>query len=169
MATTAKTKAVQTKTIETKADVKDDTIRAEDVRETTSNVATKVAEGAREFMRRSALTAKERSDTAYETAEKFNDNVETAMNRAVSGYVALLDGVAKAAHEDVTRALTTVEKLAGARSVSEAVSIQTAYVRENTTANIERLRGAYGVTRDMVADGASTVRERVSSAMPKAA
>ena len=163
---TANTK---TKAAQTKADAKDDMIRAEDVRETTSNVATKVTEGAREFMRRSALTAKERSDDAYETAEKFNDNVETAMNRAVSGYVALLDGVAKAAHEDVTRALTTVEKLAGARSVSEAVSIQTAYVRENTTANIERLRGAYGVTRDAVVDGAGAMRERVSSAMPKAA
>ena len=147
----------------------DDTIRAEDVRETTSNVASKVAEGAREFMRRSALTAKERSDDAYETVEKFNDNVETAMNRAVGGYVAMLDGVAKAAHEDVNRALTTVEKLAGARSVSEAVSIQTNYVRENTTANIERIRNVFGMTRDMMATGASTVRETVSANMPKAA
>ena len=153
----------------TKTTKADDTIRAEDVRETTANVASKVADGAREFMRRSALTAKERSDDAFETAEKFNDNVETAMTRAVTGYVAILDGVAKAAHEDVNRALTTVEKLAGAKSVSEAVSIQTNYVRENTTANVERMRDAFGATRDLVAGGYAAAQDTVRSAMPKAA
>ncbi|MEL6751072.1 MAG: phasin family protein [Pseudomonadota bacterium] len=144
----------------------DETIRAEDVREASATAATKVADGAREFVRRSALTAKERTDNAYESVEQFNDNVESTMNRAVGGYVSILDGVAKAAHEDVTRALNSVEQLASAKSVSEAVSIQTTFIRENTTANIDRVRTVFGYGRDMLMDGAAMVRENVSAAMP---
>ena len=146
----------------TKTTKKDETIIADEA----TKVTTKVAESAREIVRRSAATAKERSDDAFEGATKFNSGLENAMNRVVGGYVTILGGIATATHDNVNRALTTVEKLANAKSMTEAVRIQSDYVRENTTANIENVRVAANVTRDVMMDGAAAVRENVTKAWP---
>ncbi|MDD9908925.1 MAG: phasin family protein [Ahrensia sp.] len=152
-----------TKKTTTKAEtVRDETIIAAEA----SKMTTKVAESAREIMRRSAATAKERSDSAYDGATQFNSNLESAMNRMVGGYVTVLGGIATATHENVNRALTTVEKLANAQSLTEAVKIQSDYVRENTTANIENIRVAANTTRDVMMDGAAAVRENVAKVWP---
>ena len=143
----------------------DETIKAEDVKSTTT-VKTKVAEGAREFVRRSAANAKERSDDMYETSAKFNSGLESALSRIAGGYVAILGNLAEATHENVDRALTTVEKLANAQSVSEAVRIQSDYVRENTTANINRTRDAVEVVRGVAVDGVEMARENVKKVWP---
>lgn len=145
---------------------KDETIKAEDVTNAAAKAGTRVAEGTREFVRRTAATAKERTDDLYENTEKFNSGLETALTRVAGGYVSILGGMARASHENVTRALTTVEKLANAKSVSEAVRIQSDYVRENTTANIAMVRDAAETVRDVATDGYEMVRENVSSAMP---
>lgn len=146
----------------TKTAKKDDTIIADEA----TKVTTKVAESAREIVRRSAATAKERSDDAFEGASKFNSGLESTMNRVVGGYVTVLGGIATATHDNVNRALTTVEKLANAKSMTEAVRIQSDYVRENTTANIENIRVAANVAREAMMDGASVVRENVTKAWP---
>ncbi len=146
----------------TKTAKQDKTIIADEA----TKVTTKVAESAREIMRRTAATAKERSDDAYDSATKFNSGLESAMNRVVGGYVTILGGIASATHDNVNRALNTVEKLANAKTMTEAVKIQSDYVRENTTANIENVRVAANVTRDVMMDGATAVRENVSKAWP---
>ncbi|MEL6503813.1 MAG: phasin family protein [Pseudomonadota bacterium] len=150
---------------------KDDTIKAEgvtanNVQEAASKVGTRVAEGTREFVRRTAATAKERSDDLYENTEKFNSGLEQALTRVAGGYVSILGGMARASHENMTRALTTVEKLANAQSVSEAVRIQSDYVRENTTANINMVRDAAETVRDVTTDGYEMVRENAMKAWP---
>ncbi|MDA8870413.1 hypothetical protein N9H93_03405 [Rhizobiaceae bacterium] len=145
---------------------KDETITAADVRDEATTVASKVSNGAREFVRRSAITAQERTDNAFETATSLNDNVEGYAVRAVKGYMNFLGAVAKAAHEDTTRYFTTVEKVASAGSLSEAVRIQSDYVRAATNVNIERAKFVAGEARDLAMDGVSTVRETAMSVMP---
>ena len=149
-----------------KTNTVDDAIKAEEAASAASTVTTKVAEGTREFVRRYAATAKERSDDLYENTNKFNSGLESAMTRVASGYVSILGGFAAATHDNVNLALTTVEKLANAKSVSEAVRIQSDYVRENTTANIARVREATEVVREVAGDSASMVRENVSKVWP---
>ena len=145
---------------------KDDVITAADVRDEATTVASKVSNGAREFVRRSAITAQARTDNAFDTATSLNDNVEGYAVRAVKGYMNFLGAVAKAAHDDTTRALTTVEKMAAAGSLSEVVRLQSDYVRAATNVNIERAKFVAGEARDMAMDGVSTVRETFVSAMP---
>ncbi len=152
-----------TKTTAKKAD---DTIKAEDVKSAAATATTKVADGAREFVRRSAVTAKERTDEFYDNAEKFNSGLESALTRAATGYVSILGGMMKATHENVDRALTTVEKLAAAQSVSEAVRIQADYLRENTNANVDMVRQAANTTRDAVMENVSMVRDTAAKAWP---
>ena len=163
MATTKANIKSETNVYDVKGDVKE---TATDARTVASNAADKVAEGTREFVRRSAATAKDRSDALYEGSETVNDTLENAMTKVVGGYVSVLGGMARVAHANVNRALTTVEKLANAKSVSEAVRIQADYLRENTSANIAEVRNAAGTTREVLGDGVEAAREQAAKIWP---
>ena len=139
---------------------------AEDIRDAAATAASRVSEGAREFVRRSAATGQERVDQAYETVESYNDRLETAMKRVVDGYVSVLGFAAKAAHEDASRAFKTLDKLAAATTIREAAGIQADYLRENTSAQVERVRDAGGAVRDVAMDGFQSARDSVRSVMP---
>ena len=136
-------------------------VKAEDIINTS-----KIADSAREFVKRSAATAKERSDNLYEGSEKLNSGIEKALTRAVTGYVGFLGNIAEATHANVNHALTTAEKLAAAKSLSEAAQIQVDFVRENASANIERVRSAVNTTREVVMEGTETLRENASKVWP---
>lgn len=150
----------------TKANEKATPAAANVVAEEVVKNSSKIADSAREFVKRSAATAKERSDSAYEGSTKLNSGLEKALNRAVSGYVGILGNVAEATHANVTHALSTAEKLAGAKSFSEAAQIQADFIRENTSANVERVRAAVNNTREVVMEGTEAVREGVSKVWP---
>nr|WHW29410.1 putative phasin family protein [uncultured bacterium] len=155
-------------TIKAEAPIKDETVKAaaETMAEAGTKATTKVVNGAREFVRRSASSAKERSDDMLETTEKFNSGLESVLTRAAGGYVSLLGGIASATHDNFNRALTTMEKLAGATSVSEAVRIQADYVRDNTTANLTLVREAADNVREVSTEGYDAVRKNVSKVWP---
>ncbi len=112
---------------------------AEEIKSEVTEGVEDVANSAREFVQRTAAAAKERTDSAYEGVTKFNDGLEKTMNRMVVGYVGLLSEIADASHENAVRALTTVEKIANAKSLSEAAQIQVDYIRENISANYDPL------------------------------
>ncbi|MEO0329575.1 MAG: phasin family protein [Pseudomonadota bacterium] len=137
-------------------------IKAEDVAAT----ANKFADSAREFVKRSAATAKERSANMYDGANQLNSGLENTLTKAVTGYVGILGNIVEATHANVDHALSTAEKLAGAKSLSEAAQIQADYVRESTNANIERVRSAVETSRDVATEGFTVVRENVSKAWP---
>lgn len=131
-----------------------------------SDASSKVVDGAREYVARTAASAKERTDSAYEGVTKFNNGLEKTMNRFVVGYVGLLGDIAEATHANVKHALDTVEKVAGAKTFTEAAQFQVDFVREATTANYDRARTAFDATRDVVTEGVSTIRESANDLMP---
>ena len=69
-----------------------------------------ITKGAREYVARTAASVKERNDSAYEGVTKLNSGIEKTMSRFVGGYVGMMGEMAKAAHDDMAKALTTVEK-----------------------------------------------------------
>ena len=139
-----------------------DTVKPEAIIKETS----KIADSAREFVKRSAATAKERSDNLYDGSTKLNSGLEKVLTRAVTGYVGFLGKVAEATHSNVNHALNTAEKLAAAKSLSEAAQIQADFVRENTTANIDRVREAVNTSREVVMEGVEVVRDSAAKAWP---
>lgn len=128
--------------------------------------ATKAANTARDYVQRSTATAKERTDSAYQGVSRFNSGLEKTLNRLVTGYVGILGEVAGATHANTLHALSSIEKVSQAKTVSEAAQIHVDFVRESTTANLDRLRTAFEASRDVVTEGASTIRESVSEMMP---
>ena len=139
-----------------------DPIKAEEIVAESS----KIAASAREFVKRSAASAKERAENLHEGSKTYNTGLENNLNRMVGGYVSVLGGIADATFANVDHALTTVEKLAGAQSVSEAMQIQTDYVRDSANANMERVRDAASTVRDVVVENVSDMRTQATKVWP---
>ena len=139
---------------------------AEAVKEDASRVS-QITDSARDYVLRATETAKDRTDNAYESVEEFNKGVESTMNRVVRGYVSLLEGAARVSHENVKHALATVEKVAAAKSLSEAAQIQVDFVRESAAANYDTARAAFDDVRETVTEGAEAVRARATTMWSK--
>ena len=126
----------------------------------------KITDGARDYVARTAAAAKDRSDSAFENVTEYNKSVESTLNRVARGYVSILDGFARVSHDNVKHALTTVEKLAAAKSLTETAQIQVDFVRDSAAANYDEVRGAYDVARETVMDGAEAARTRAAGMWP---
>lgn len=120
-----------------------------------------VPAAARDFVKRGASTAKERAETVHGGAAKLTDGVEKFAASFVAGYANFSRGLLDATLANVQHTLTTVEKIAGAQSFNEAVQIQADFVRENASANIERVRGAAETAKTTVVEGAKTVQVEI--------
>ncbi|NNE52283.1 MAG: hypothetical protein HKN30_07765 [Sulfitobacter sp.] len=126
---------------------------------TAEEATNKVAEGAREFVKRSAETAHERAEGIYESTKTYNSQLENTLKRAATGYTNMLGGIFDAAFANVNHTLAAVEKLAEAKTASEAMKIQADYVREHSAQNMEHIRSAYDYVRDVAAENVGSVRE----------
>lgn len=142
---------------------------AKDTAANVSEVSTKVTEGAREFVRRTAGSAQERAETAFETSKTYNSQLEDSLKRAAAGYANILGGIAGAAFANVNHTLAAVEKMADAKSVSDAMKIQSDYVREHSAQNMEHARSAYDYVRDVASDNMTSVRDGYAKMWPASA
>lgn len=121
-----------------------------------------VPAAARDYVKRGASTAKDRAESVHAGAAKLTNGAEKFATSLVAGYANFSRGLIDATLANVQHALTTVEKVAGAQSINEAVQIQADFVRENASANLERARGAAETARTAVVDGAKTVQAELS-------
>ena len=135
-------------------------------KDTTAEVTSKVTAGAREFVKRTTDSAQERVESAYETSKNYNAQLENTLKRAATGYANILGGLADVAFANVNHTLAAVEKLAEAKSVSEAMEVQTTYVREHTAQNMEHVRSAYDYVRDVASENMTSVREGYAKMWP---
>ena len=122
-----------------------------------------IADTARDYVTRTAHAAKERADSAYENVGEFHKGVESTLTRIVTGYVSILDGFAQMSHENVNRAIATVEKTAAAKDYVEAAQLQVDFVRDTATANYEIARNAVEQVRETLSDGAKTISDRANA------
>ena len=135
-------------------------------KDTTAEVTNKVTEGAREFVKRTTDTAQERVEGIYESSKTYNAQLEDTLKRAATGYTNILGGIAEAAFANVNHTLAAVEKLAEAKSLSEAMKIQSEYVREHSAQNMEHVRSAYDHVREVAAESTGSLREGYAKMWP---
>jgi hypothetical protein len=121
-----------------------------------------VPAAARDFIKKGASSAKERVETAHDGAIKFANGAEKLGVSFVGGYANFARGLIDATVANVQHALNTVERVAAAKSVNEAVSIQVEAVRESANANMERARSVAEAARTAVTEGAKEVQAQIS-------
>jgi hypothetical protein len=124
-----------------------------------NKIVDRVADGAREFVKRSTATAKERADGAFETAQKYNSDLEGMLVRAAKGYTNVLSNIAEAAFVNVNRGINAAEKIADAKSLSDAMQIQNEYVREQSTCSMNNTRAAIEYVRSVATENGEALRD----------
>lgn len=128
-----------------------------------------VPASAREFVKNGAEKTASGAEKVHANTVKFVDSAEKISSSLVGGYANFVRGALDLTLANVKASLETLEKVAGAKSVNEAVQIQTNFVRENTAANIEKAREAAETARAAVVDGFKTVQAEVKDFTKKAA
>lgn len=128
-----------------------------------NKIVDRVADGAREMVMRSTSTAKERAEGIFETSQQYNKTIENTLVRAAHGYANILGSIAEAAFVNVNRGLSAAEKLAEAKSLKDAVDVQTTYLREQSTCSMNNARSAYEYVRDVVAENGEALRDTTAN------
>ncbi len=113
----------------------------------------------RELLKNAAEAAKLRVGEFQDGAYKAAEGSEQFLNAFVGGYAKFARGMVDATFANVEHALDTVEKLAAAKSVNEAVQLQADFVRDNARANYDRVSVAAENVRNVVADNTKKVQD----------
>src|SRR5665647_3688171 len=88
-----------------------------------------VPEAAREFVKQQTETAKERAATLHAGSEKVTAAIETAVSGSVTEVAKITRNIQDALYQDAEAFFAGIDKLASAKSLNEAVQIQSDMLR----------------------------------------
>ena len=121
-----------------------------------------VPEAARDFVKRAAGTAKDRAADVHAGAEKLTASVETAVAGSVTESAKISRTIQQAIYQDVEAFFNGIDKLASAKSLSEAFQIQNDLVRAQSEVVIGRAKATTEYFGKALTDGAKTAQENLS-------
>ena len=128
-----------------------------------------VPEAAREFVKKQAETAKERAADVYAGSEKVTAAIETAVTDSVSEAAKISRNIQQAMYQDAEAFFAGLDKLASAKSLNEAVQIQSDMVRARGEVLIQRAKSTSEYLGQLVANGAKTAQDNFSKVYNKTA
>ena len=128
-----------------------------------------VPEAAREFVKRSANTAKERAADVYAGSEKVTAAIETAVADSVSEAAKVSRNIQQALYQDAEAFFAGIDKLASAKSLNEAVQIQSDLARARGEVFISRAKSTTEYLGKLAAEGAKTAQENFAKVYNKTA
>ena len=89
----------------------------------------------------------------------MNADLEKMLVRAAKGYTNILGNIAQAAFVNVNRGINAAEKLAGSKSLTDAMQVQNEYIHEQSTCSMNNARAAVEYVREVASEGTDAVRE----------
>lgn len=123
-----------------------------------------VPEAAREFVKKTANSAKERAADVYAGSEKVTAAIETAATDSVSEFAKISRNIQQAIYQDTEAFFTGIDKLASAKSFNEAFQIQSDLVRARGELFVSRAKASGEYLAKLVSDGAKSAQENFSKA-----
>ena len=128
-----------------------------------------VPAGARDFVKKAAGTAKERSTEFHARSEKVTEAIETAVTGTVTEVAKISRTIGQAAFDDAQAFFAGIEKLASATSLNEAVQIQSDMVRARGELFMSRAKVSAEYVGKLVADGAKSAQDNLAKVYGKTA
>jgi phasin len=128
-----------------------------------------VPEAAREFVKKTANTAKDRTADLHAGSEKVTTAIETAVADSVSEAAKISRNIQQALYQDAEAFFSGIDKLASAKSLKEAVQIQSDMVRARGEVFISRAKSTTEYLGKLVVDGAKTAQDNFSKVYTKTA
>jgi phasin len=122
-----------------------------------------VPEAARDFVKRTAGTAKDRAADLHAGSEKVTAAIETAVAGSVSEAAKISRNIQQAIYQDAEAFFSGIDKLASATSLNEALQIQTDMVRARGEVFMSRAKSTTEYLGKLVADGAKNAQDNLSN------
>src|ERR1700753_46775 len=128
-----------------------------------------VPEAAREFVKKTANTAKDRAADLHAGSEKVTAAIETAVAGSVTEVAKISRNIQQAMYQDAEAFFPGIDKLAAAKSFSEAVKIQSDMARASGEVFISRAKSTADYLGKLAAEGAQTAQDNFSKVYTKTA
>ena len=128
-----------------------------------------VPEAAREFVKKTANTAKDRAADLHAGSEKVTAAIETAFAGSVTEAAKISRNIQQALYQDAEAFFAGIDKLASAKSFSEAVQIQSDMARARGEVFISRAKSTADYLGKLAAEGAKTAQDNFSKVYTKTA
>jgi phasin len=128
-----------------------------------------VPEAAREFLKKTAGTAKERAADLHAGSEKVTAAIETAVAGSVSEAAKISRNIQQAIYQDAEAFFTGIDRLASAKSLNEAVQIQSDMLRAGSELFVSRAKSSTEYLGKLVADGAKTAQDNFAKVYTRTA
>jgi phasin len=128
-----------------------------------------VPEVAREFVKKSVSTAKERAADLHAGSEKVTAAIETAVAGSVTEAAKISRNIQQAIYQDTEAFFAGIDKLASAKSLNEAVQIQSDMLRSQGEVVMTRAKSTTEYLGKLVTEGAKTAQDNLSKVYNKTA
>ncbi|TMJ50110.1 MAG: phasin [Alphaproteobacteria bacterium] len=128
-----------------------------------------VPEAAREFVKKTANTAKDRAADVFAGSEKVTAAIETAAADSVSEAAKISRNIQQAIYQDVEAFFAGIDRLASAKSLNEAVQIQSDMARARGELLVTRAKATTEYLGKLVANGAKTAQDNLAKVYTKSA
>lgn len=128
-----------------------------------------VPEAAREFVKKTASTAKDRAAEVFAGSERVTAAVENAVTESVAEAGKISRHIQQAIFEDAEAFFSGIDKLASAKSLSEAVEIQSSLLRARGEAFVSRAKATTDYLGQLAANGAKSAQDNFAKVYNKTA
>ena len=128
-----------------------------------------VPEAAREFVKKTANTAKDRAAEVFAGSERVTAAVENAVTESVTEAGKISRNIQQAIYEDAEAFFAGIDKLASAKSISEAVEIQSSLLRARGEVFVSRAKATADYVGKLAANGAKSAQDNFAKVYTKTA
>ncbi|QAU48244.1 phasin [Bradyrhizobium guangzhouense] len=128
-----------------------------------------VPEAAREFVKKTANTAKDRAAEVFAGSERVTAAVENAVTESVTEAGKISRNIQQAIYDDAQAFFAGIDQLASAKSFSEAVEIQSSLLRARGEAFVSRAKATTDYLGKLAANGAKSAQDNFAKVYNKTA
>ncbi|WP_027571224.1 phasin [Bradyrhizobium sp. WSM1743] len=128
-----------------------------------------VPEAAREFVKKTANTAKDRAAEVFAGSERVTAAVENAVTESVTEAGKISRNIQQAIYEDAEAFFSGIDKLASAKSISEAVEVQSSLLRARGEVFVSRAKATADYLSKLAANGAKSAQDNFAKVYNKTA
>ncbi|MBW7970782.1 phasin [Bradyrhizobium sp. BR 10289] len=128
-----------------------------------------VPEAAREFVKKTANTAKDRAAEVFAGSERVTAAVENAVTESVTEAGKISRNIQQAIYDDAQAFFAGIDQLASAKSISEAVEIQSSLLRARGEVFVSRAKATADYVGKLAANGAKSAQDNFAKVYTKTA
>src|SRR3954471_19962884 len=128
-----------------------------------------VPESAREFVKKQTEAAKVRAADLHAGSEKVTAAIESAVAGSVSEAAKISRTIQQAIYQDAEAFFAGIDQLASAKSLNEAVQIQSDMIRARGELLVSRAKASAEYLSKLVADSAKTAQDNFAKVYSKTA